>query len=170
MAASDEGADGAERAAPDVTALAGLAPVEQQLERIVQDGRTQLDYSHWRWYPGASVGDGRPRWRLVPDGRAAGSAQSRSGWQWSAAGWVQRAARKEHGSIHQPPAEVCSAASSATSARDLTQRGQKDERRPRERGAAEETAEENCGRLHRNKRRALEARVSSVGGCWWRRP
>lgn len=171
--ADDEVGDNIEQSSMSMAEKAGLAAIEQQLEIAAQSGSAQLDYAQWRWYPDAATVDGLPCWR-ASGGTGAGSAQARSGWHWSAAGWVQSPASNDPASQQAKTITDEHPASSAPSKRDRSEEVHT-RRHPAAAAAAAEgdggldVESEREARLRRKKRRILEARVSSVGGRWWRR-
>ena len=159
--------DGAEHDLPSVAGLAGLAAIEEQLDRTVQRGASRLDYSHWRWYPGGAAEDRLPFWRHLADGMEGSSAQAHSGWQWSAAGWVQSAAANELG--HQQPPTTCDQPGACQTSTEHC--ATKPDQKSHDQGSTGEQRlikQDHDRPSRRQKHRALQARVSSVGGCWWR--
>ena len=156
-------AAGAERGGggDDSKATAASAAIERQLDRLVAArGASALDYSRWRWYPDAKEGE---RWREFGPGAqlpaSDSSAQVRSGWSWTQNdGWVQSepvvTAGEAEGDAWRSTEDGASTLVSAAAAPNTLQRGRK-------RGHPDEWRPPLPPRM--------EARLSSVSGCWWRR-
>lgn len=119
----------------------------------------RLDYAAWRWYGGREWGGAeearaRAEWIFGGDSAAPpGSAQERSGWQWSAGGWTQAAPWAAAPAAAPAPVGLAPPARTSASAPKP--------KRTRRIGLMDVPGTASA--------RRLEARLWCARGCWWRR-